>query len=133
MWSYKLFRIGALFLALNGAAHLLGHLSNKGAVPLNTMESYRNEVMYGYKFNLMGNMRSQGDLFDGLSLAFTVSMLTAAALGFTLRVEKKPAIILAVSATAMLAISVVYWFAIPTVLLAGAAACYVGSAYLEKA
>ncbi len=132
MWSYKLFRIGALFAALNGVMHLFGHFGGKGVKPVNGTAFQLEELMYGYKFSVMGVMRSQGDFFDGLSLSFTVFMLTLAALGFTIPVQKKPAIIMAVSLAVMLGLSLTYWFIIPTSLLAAAMVCYAGSAYLEK-
>jgi hypothetical protein len=132
MWSYKLFRIGALILTLNGLAHLLEYFGSKGVKPVNGTEFQLNELMYGFKMNVMGTMRSQGDIFDGLSIAFTVFMLTLAALGFTLPVQKKPAIVIAVSLAVMLGISLTYWFFMPTLFLAAGLACFAGSAYLGK-
>lgn len=132
MWSYKLFRIGALILILCGAMHLFGHLGSKGAKPLNSYEFQLEEVMYGYKANVMGTMRSKGDIFDGMSLGFSVFMATLAALGFTVRVERKTAIIFAASLAVMLGISITYWFILPTTFLAAALLCYAGSAYLQK-
>ena len=132
MWSYKLFRIGALVLAVNGIAHLLGFLGNRGVKPVNGTEFQMNELLYGFKINMMGTMRTQGDVFDGLNLAFTVFMLTLAALGFTLRVERKTGIVIAASLAVMLGISVTYWYILPTMFLTAALACFAGSAYLEK-
>jgi hypothetical protein len=132
MWSYKLFRIGALILTLNGLAHLLEYFGSKGVKPVNGNEFQLNEMLYGYKFNMMGTMRTRGDVFDGLSLAFTVFMLTLAALGFTLPVQKKTAIVIAASLAVMLVISVAYWFVMPTMFLAAGLACFAGSAYLDK-
>ena len=132
MWSYKLFRIGALVLAVTGVAHLLGWLGSRGVKPVNSTEFQLNELLYGFKTNMMGTMRTQGDVFDGLNLAFTVFMLTLAALGFTVRVEKKTAIVIAASLAVMLGISVNYWFSMPTTFLAAGLACFAGSAYLEK-
>jgi hypothetical protein len=132
MWSYKLFRIGALILAVHGVMHALGHFGGKGVKPLNSMEYQLNEIMYGYKFNLMGVMRTQGDIYDGLSLGFSVFMLTLAALGFTVPVQRKPAIVIAAGLGVMLALSITYWFIMPTAFLAAGMLCFAGSAYLEK-
>ncbi|MBL8238122.1 MAG: hypothetical protein JNM66_11915 [Bryobacterales bacterium] len=132
MWSYKLFRIGALVSALNGILHLFGHFAGKEAKPVNSVAFQLHELMYRYKENYMGTMRTQGDFFDGMSLSYSVFMLTLAALGFTLRVERKPAIIIAAALAALLAISLTYWFVMPTVFLAAGMLCYAGSAYLEK-
>ena len=132
MWGYKLFRIGALILALNGTAHLLAFLGSKGAKPVNSMEYHLHEVMYGYKFNVMGSMLSQGEVFDGLSICFSVFMLTLAALGFTLPVHRKPAIVIAASLAVTLGLSLTYWFFMPSMFLAAGLACFAGSAYIEK-
>jgi hypothetical protein len=132
MRSYQLFRIGALVLALAGVAHLFGFLGSRGAKPVNGTEFQLNELLYGFKINMMGTMRTQGDIFDGMSLAFTVFMLTLAALGFTVRVERKTAIVIAASLAVMLGISLTYWFIMPTMFLGTALVCFGASAYLDK-
>lgn len=119
-------------LTVNGLAHLLHYFAGKGAKPVNGTEFQLNELMYGSRTNMMGTMRTQGDIFDGLSLAFTVFMFTLAALGFTLPVQKKSAIVIAVSLAVMLSISLTYWFVMPTSFLGLALLCFAGSAYLEK-
>ena len=88
--------------------------------------------MYGYRSTVMGTMRSQGEIYDGLSLGFAVFMLTLAALGFTLPVQRKPAIVIASSLAVMLGLSLAYWFIMPTAFLAVTLLCFAGSAYLEK-
>lgn len=132
MWSYKLFRIGALVCALNGIMHLFVHFGNKGMKPVNSTAFQLEELMYGFKSNVMGTMRSQGEIFDGMSLSYSVFLLSLAALGFTVRVEKKTAIVFAASLAVMLGISLTYWFIMPTVLLGAGLICYAGSAYLDK-
>jgi hypothetical protein len=132
MWDYTLFRVGALVLALHGIVHLFGHFANKTAKPVNSQEYMLEELLYGFKTNVMGVMRSQGEILDGLSLAFSLFLLTLAALGFTLPVEKKPAIVIAASLAVLLAISLAYWFVVPTAFVAVALLCFAGSAYLKK-
>ena len=132
MWSYNLFRIGALISAVHGVMHLFRYFGGKGVKPVNSTEFQLEELLYGYKSNVMGTMRSQGEIYDGLSLGFSVFMLTLAALGFTLPVQKKPAIVIAVSLAVTLGLSLTYWFIMPTSLLAAALVCFAGSAYLEK-
>lgn len=132
MWSYKLFRIGALVLALHGVAHFFGYLGSKSAKPVNGAEFQMFELLYGQKTNMMGTMRTQGDIMDGMSLGFSVFMLTLAAIGFTSPVQRKLAIVLAVSLGVMLGISLTYWFLMPTMFLGAALLCYAGSAYLDK-
>jgi hypothetical protein len=132
MWSYKLFRIGALILAGSGVLHLLGFIGAKSTdIPLG-LESQLHELMYNYKSNVMGTMRSKGDLHDGLSLAFMVFLLTLAAFGFTLPVNRKNAMVIAGSLAATLVISLVYWYSLPSASLAMGLAFYAGAAYLEK-
>jgi hypothetical protein len=132
MLTYNLFRIGALLLALCGAMHLFGHFASKGAKPVNGTEFQLEELMYGYKMNIYGSMRTQGDLYDGLSLGFTVFMMTLAALGFVLPVQRKTAIVFALSLAVMTGISATHWFILPTGMLAGALLCYGACAYLQK-
>ena len=132
MWSYKLFRIGALILAGSGLLHLLGFFGSKGAKPLNSIEHQLQELMYGYKSNIMGSMRSQGDLYDGLSLSFTVFLLTLAAFGFTLPVTRRNATVMAASLAVTLGISLTHWYSLPSASLAAGLAFYAGAAYLEK-
>lgn len=132
MWSYNLFRIGALILTLTGVAHLFGHFASKGQKPVNGTEFQLEELMYGYKTNIMGSMRSQGDFYDGMSLSFSVFMFTLAALGFLLPPSKRAAIVFTVSLAGMLAISLTYWFAVPSACLAAALLCYAGVARIEK-
>lgn len=131
MWSYKLFRIGALILLLAGIAHLLGHFASQGVRPVNGTEFQLREMMYGYRTNVMGTMRSQGEIYDGMSLGFSVFMLTLAAIGFTVPVQRRTAIVIAASLAAMLGISLSYWFILPTSFLAAALLCYAGSARLN--
>ena len=66
------------------------------------------------------------------SVGFAEFMLTLAALGFTLPVQKKPAIVIAASLAVMLGLSLTYWFIMPTAFLAVTLLCFAGSAYLEK-
>jgi hypothetical protein len=132
VWSYKLFRIGALVLTVLGVAHLLYFVAGKDVKPLNGTEFQIEQLMYGYRSNIMGAMRTQGEIFDGMSLGFAVFMFTLAAIGFTSPVRRKTAVVIAVSLTVMLGISLTYWFIMPTSFLAAALLCFAGSAYLEK-
>ena len=132
MLTYNLFRIGALLLGLCGTMHLVGHYGSKGVKPVNGTEFQLEELMYGYKTNIYGSMRTQGDLYDGLSLGFTLFMVTLAALGFVLPVQRKTAIVFASSLAVMTGISFTYWFIIPTAMLSAALLCYGACAYLVK-
>lgn len=131
MWSYKLFRIGALVLTLTGIAHLLGFLAGKNAAPANGIEFQLRELLMTYKTNMAGTMRTTGDILDGLHLSYTVFMLTLAALGFVLPVQRKSALVIAGSLAVMVGISLTYWFVIPTAMMTAACAFFAGSAYLN--
>jgi hypothetical protein len=132
MWSYKLFRIGALILALNGIAHYLDRSANIAAKPVNGTEYQLRDLLYGFKFNAMGSMRTHGDIYDGLSLSFTIFMLTLAAIGFLTPVNRKTAYVICGSLVAMIAVSLTYWFIMPTAFMSVALLCYAGCAYLER-
>lgn len=132
MGKYALFRIGALVLALTGLMHLFGYFGSKATKPVNGTEFQLQELLYGHKTNMMGAMRSQGDIFDGLNLTFAVFMFTLAALGFTIPVDRKAALVFGVSLAVMLAISLTYWFTVPTSFLAAGLLCFAGSALLKK-
>src|SRR5258708_22093182 len=132
MWSYKLFRIGPGVLVLMAAFHLMGHLAGRAVVPSNGTEITLHDMMYNYKTDLAGTMRSAGDLYDGASLAVSVYAFTLGALGFVVPVQRKIATGFAFSLLVMLVISLVYWFAIPSFFLALATAMYGGSALLNR-
>jgi len=132
MWAYKLFRIGALVLALGGAAHLAGFLAGRQKPPVTGEEFRLYDLMYGYKMNVMGTMRSQGEIFDGMSLSFSIFLLTLAALGFTMPVQRKTSLVIAASLAVMTAVSLTYWFIMPTAFIAAALAFIAASAYLDK-
>ena len=132
MWAYKLFRIGAAVLAVGGGVHLAGFLGSRRMPPVTSEEFRLYDLLYGYKMNFMGTMRSQGEIFDGLSLAAAIFFLTLAALGFTVPVQRKTAIVIAAALAVMTGVSLQYWFLAPTAFIAAGLPFFAGSAYLDK-
>ncbi|MBL8179396.1 MAG: hypothetical protein JNK48_32255 [Bryobacterales bacterium] len=128
------FRAGAILLLLFGIAHLAGHIAGQGAAPQNEQERQLKELLYGYKADLMGSMRSQGEILDGFSLAISVFMIGAGLMGLMLA-RSSDARLLGTLALAhcgwvgiLLGISLRYWFLAPTTFLAAAFVCFLASA-----
>lgn len=90
MNGLNFFRAGAVVLILFGLAHLAGHLSSKDAPPQNEQERQLKELMYGYKTNLMGAMRSQGEIVDGFSLAISIFTIGAGAVALVTARSRDP-------------------------------------------
>jgi hypothetical protein len=132
MRGEQFFRIGAIVLVVMGIAHLFGHFGGKAVPPANSTEIALHDMMYGYKQNLSGSMRSAGDIYDGLSLAFSVFSFALGMLAWVTEPNRKAAWILAVWLVVATGISFAYWFAIPTFFLAVAAACFLGYALLNR-
>jgi hypothetical protein len=130
MAPYSLFRIGALILVLTGLLHLAGHFTPSD--PTNGSEFTLRDLMYNYRTNLMGVMRSKGELFDGLSLAFSVMNIGFGALGFTIPATRKPAIVFAITLALITVIGAVYWFVLPVTMVGAAMLCFGLSALLNR-
>lgn len=122
-WGRRLFKAGAILLVILGLAHSLSLFDKP--VPSNATERQLLDLMTNYRFSLMGTTRSMADLTFGFSVAF---MLTALGLGaFDLVVSrersgllKRVAGINAAWLVAMTAVSLRYFFILPTSFLAGA-------------
>jgi hypothetical protein len=119
-WGRRLFKTGALVLLLIGAVHSLSFLGRP--TPANDTEKQLLELMRGYKFLMMGSLRSMDNLLRGFSIAF---MLGTFGMGFldivVLRERanllKNVALVNALWLGAMVAVSLRYFFAAPTVFL----------------
>lgn len=132
MRGERFFHIGAIVLIVIGVAHLFGHFGGKATPPVNGSEIALQEMMYGYKRNLSGSMRSMGDIYDGLSLSFSVLTFALGMLAWVTEPNRKSAWILAGWLAVATGLSLVYWFIVPTFLLALAAACFLGCALLNR-
>jgi len=130
--SYQCFRIGAGVLVAMGAAHLMGHLGGGKGQPANGMEDQLRMLMETYRTNMMGTMRSTKEIYDGLSLAFSVFSFGLGALAFTLPPQKKMSIVYAAMLAVLTCISYLYWFAAPTAFLAASAVLFGAAALLDR-
>ncbi len=124
------FRAGAVVLILFGLAHLAGHLSSKDAPPQNEQERQLKELMYGYKTNLMGAMRSQGEIVDGFSLAISIFTIGAGAVALVTARSRDPHLLSSIALVQCAwigisaGISLRYWFAAPTTFLVLSFLCF---------
>jgi len=115
-WGRRLFTAGAVWLLLMGLVHSLSFLVKQSAA--NETERQLLELMANYKFNLMGSMRSMDNLLRGFSIAFMLAALGMGALDLVLVREragllKRVALVNIFWLTAMMAVSLCYFFAIP--------------------
>jgi len=122
-WGRRLYTTGAVVLVLLGLAHSLSLFEKP--VPANDTERQLFDLMSSYRFNLMGSMRSAGELDRGFSILFMVGMLGLGVLDLVLSRErsgllKRVALINAGWMFAMTAVSLRYFFVAPTLFLAAA-------------
>ena len=120
-WGRRLFKAGAVALLILGLVHSLSLIRER--VPANDTERQLLSLMSSYKLNLMGSMRSMDDLVRGFSVSFMLG-----ALGFTLfdlllwgerpGLLKRAALANIIWLAAMTAVSLRYFFVIPTSFLA---------------
>ena len=121
LWGRRLFKTGAALLLLIGLVHSLSLL--EPMVPKNDTERQLLDLMTSYKFDLMGSVRSMSNLLRGFSIAFMLGALTLGALGLLLSREragllKRVALVNAIWLAAMTAVSLHYFFVVPTSFLA---------------
>ena len=112
----RLFTAGGVFLLVLGCVHSLSLI--KSQVPSNETERQLLDLMSNYLFNLMGTMRSMGDLVRGFSISFMLAMFAVGALDLVLRHEragllKRVALVNVVWLAAMVAVALRYFFAAP--------------------
>lgn len=106
--------------------HLIGHFQQP--VPLNDTERNLFHLMSSYRRDLMGSMRTTTELLNGFSLTFSILPAGVAMLNLMLAgrfrgdadMLRSAARINVAMWGGMLVNSLVYWFAAPTVFLAGA-------------
>lgn len=120
-WGRRLFKAGAVLLILLGLVHSLSLIEK--SVPANETERQLLDLMSSYKFNLMGSMRSMDNFLRGFSISFMLGVLAIGALDLLLARErsgllKRVALIHVIWLAAMVAVSLRYFFAMPTAFLA---------------
>jgi hypothetical protein len=121
LWGRRFFKTGAGLLVLIGLVHSLSLL--EPMVPKNDTEKQLLDLMTNYRFDLMGSIRSMSNLLRGFSIAFMLGAIALGALGLLLSREragllKRVALINTIWLGAMTAVSLHYFFIVPTSFLA---------------
>ena len=119
-WGRRLFKTGAVWLVLLGLVHSLSLFQKP--VPANETEKQLLDLMANYKFMLMGSERSMANLIQGFSISFLLAALGLGVLDLLLAREragllKRVALINALWLAAMAAVSLRYFFVLPTSFL----------------
>ena len=120
-WGKRLFKTGGVWLLLVGLVHGISLL--RKMTPANDTERQLLELMTNYKFNLLGSLRSMYDLMRGFSIVFMLSALVLGVLALLLSGErdallKRVAAVTTVWLVLVTAISLHYFFIVPTSFLA---------------
>lgn len=120
-WGGRLFKAGTVALLILGLVHSLSLIRER--VPTNDTERKLIGLMSSYRFNLLGSMRSMDDLVRGFSVSFMLGALGFALFDLLLFREragllKRAALANIVWLAAMTAVSLRYFFVIPTSFLA---------------
>jgi hypothetical protein len=119
-WGRRLFKAGAVALLVLGLVHSLSLL--REPVPANDTEKQLLGLMSSYKFNLLGSIRTMAGMLRGFSVSFLMAPLGFGLLDLTLSREragllKRAALINILWLAAMTAISLHYFFIVPTSFL----------------
>jgi hypothetical protein len=119
-WGKRLFTAGAIVLLLTGLVHSLSFFEKP--VPANDKERQLVDLMANYRFDLAGSMRSMDNLVLGFSISFMLAVIVMGVLGLILVRErvglvKRVALVDAIWLAVMNAVSLRYFFVIPTSFL----------------
>jgi hypothetical protein len=120
-WGRRLFKTGAVAFLIIGAVHSISFF--QPLLPANDTEKQLLDLMSNYKFNLAGSLRSMDNLLTGFSMCFMLAALAFGAFDLALSRErtgllKRAALINILWLVAMLAVSLRYFFIVPTSFLA---------------
>jgi hypothetical protein len=120
-WGRRLFKAGAVALLVLGLVHSLSLL--RDPVPANDTEKQLLGLMSSYKFNLLGSIRTMAGMLRGFSVSFMLAALGFGVFDMVLFREragllKRAALINILWLAAMTAISLHYFFIVPTSFLA---------------
>jgi hypothetical protein len=120
-WGRRLFKAGAVALLVLGLVHSLSLIRER--VPANETERQLYSLMSSYKFNLMGSMRSMAAMLRGFSVSFMLGALGFGLFDMQLFREragllKRAALANIIWLAAMTAVSLYYFFIVPTSFLA---------------
>jgi hypothetical protein len=120
-WGRRLFKAGSVALVILGLVHALSLILQQ--VPANDTEKQLLDLMSSYKFNLMGSFCSMAGMLRGFSVSFMVAALGFGVFDLTLSREragllKRAALINIIWLATMTAVSLHYFFIVPTSFLA---------------
>ena len=125
------FTIGCYLAFLTAALHMVGHLSGPQA-PTNETERQLLELATTYAFPMpAGQTRTMMNFTNGFSLVFSLMLALSGGLGLIVMRRSDDLTLLLSTARAlagayvvMLAISLTYFFIIPTICIAAIALCF---------
>jgi hypothetical protein len=127
-----IFTIGCWVAIITAAVHLAGHVSGP-AEPANDLERQLTELATTYRKPMTGgSARSLMDFMNGFSLAFSVFLAMIGGVGLVVRkrCHEDGAAMLAVAralaggGVVLVAISLSYWFIVPSIFLALMTVCF---------
>jgi multisubunit Na+/H+ antiporter MnhF subunit len=129
-WGTRFYKAAAVVLILLGCVHSLA-VFNK-PVASNDTERQLFDLMTNYKRDLMGSMRSTGDIVRGFNISFVILPLALGVLNLVLSRErptllKRLALINVLWLAAMVANSLYNWFLAPTLFLVIALVLFAGA------
>ncbi len=119
-WGRRLFTTGAIWLLLLALVHSLSLFTRP--VPANDTERQLQDLMANYRLNVMGSMRSMDNFLRGFSISFMLAALVIGVVDLVLNREraellKRVALVNALWLAVMMAVSLRYFFVIPTSFL----------------
>ena len=119
-WGRRLFTTGAIWLLLLALVHSLSLFARP--VPANDTERQLQDLMANYRLNVMGSMRSMDNFLRGFSISFMLAALVIGVVDLVLSREraellKRVALVNALWLAVMMAVSLRYFFVIPTSFL----------------
>jgi hypothetical protein len=129
-WGRRLFTIGGIWLLGLGLVHSLSLFAKQ--TPANDSERQLLDLMVNYRFNVLGSMRSMDDFLRGFSTSFMLAALVVGALNLAVVRERvgllrRIALVNVLWLAAMTAVSLRYFFILPTSFLALALLIFVSA------
>lgn len=132
------FRIGCIALLITACLHLVGHFI--GPIPENDTEKQMLDLMINYNMNIGSETVTMMGLYKGFSLCFSLLFLWTGFMGLFLSKNlaenstalRKAAYTYTIALGIMLAISLVYFFMIPTTCISVAFVFFAIAAFRIK-
>jgi hypothetical protein len=120
-WGRRWFKAGGVALVILGLVHSLSLILEQ--VPANDTERQLLNLMSSYKFNLLGSFRTMAGMLRGFSVSFMVAALGFGVFDLVLSREragllKRATLVNILWLATMTAVSLHYFFLVPTSFLA---------------